>query len=278
MKKTLAAEVPAHIEESARVAQPAGRGAPTSARAGDGDSDGADAGPMPGSTERSGFLMRKAHMLGESVLSSVDKAVETRWEAAIRAADSTSGSHEERIATLKRSFAREMTMLGAAAGAAAAVPGAGAVAFVGGSAIELSLFTARAADLILSIAAVHGITEASVEERRAWLLSVLAFGDGAAAAFTRVAGEAGRGLGARAVNAIPVEVLRRINRSLGRTVLTKYGTKRGAIALGRALPFGFGAVIGGGSNYVLARTIARQADSFFALVGPLRSSESLDPT
>jgi len=34
---------------------------------------------------------------------------------------------------------------------------------------------ARSADLILAIAAVHGHTEPSVEERRMWLLSVLAF-------------------------------------------------------------------------------------------------------
>lgn len=40
------------------------------------------------------------------------------------------------------------------------------------------------------------------------------------------------------------------------------------IALGRALPFGIGAVIGGTTNYAFARTIARQADEFFRLLPP----------
>lgn len=84
----------------------------------------------------------------------------------------------------------------------------------------------------------------------------------------QLAGEAGKGLGAKATSRIPVETLRQINRGLGRTVITKYGTKRGAIALGRALPLGIGATIGAGANYALTRAIARQADSFFTHLAP----------
>jgi hypothetical protein len=107
---------------------------------------------------------------------------------------------------------------------------------LGTAAAELGWFTLRAGDLILAIAAVHGHTEPSVEERRAWVLSILAFGDSPAVTFTKLAGEAGNGLGAKATALIPTQVLRRMNRSLGRTIVTKYGTRRGAIAIGRALP------------------------------------------
>ncbi len=48
--------------------------------------------------------------------------------------------------------------------------------------------------------------------------------------------------------------LTRINQKLGTTVLTKWGTKRGAIALGRLIPIGVGTAVGGGVNYLTARS------------------------
>ncbi len=155
-----------------------------------------------------------------------------------------------------------------AAGATAAAPVVGTAAAIGTAAAELSWFTLRAGDFILAIAAVHGHTEPSIEERRAWVLSILAFGNSAAASLTKLAGEMGKGLGAKATTRIPVEVLRTMKRSLGRTVVTKYGTRRGAIAIGRALPLGIGAAVGGTANYALIRVIGRQADTFFAHLPP----------
>lgn len=205
---------------------------------------------------------------GEIVVAGVDRVVTQRWEGALRAAERTTGTREERVAHLKRVYSRELGTMGAAAGAAAATPVVGTAASLSTAAAELGWFTLRASDLILAIAAVHGHTQPSVEERRAWVLSILAFGDSAASTFTKLAGEAGKGLGAKATARIPAEVLQGMNRSFGRTIVTKYGTRRGAIALGRALPLGIGAVIGGSANYALARAIARQADSFFALLPP----------
>lgn len=210
---------------------------------------------------------------GEIVLAGVDRVVAFRWEAARRAAGATTGTREQKVAQLNRAFARELGTVGAAAGATAAAPVVGTVAVIGTAAAELSWFTLRAADLILAIAAVHGQTEPSVEERRAWVLSILAFGNSAVATFTKLAGETGKGLGARATTGIPIEVLRRMNRSLGRTVVTKYGTRRGAIAIGRALPLGIGAAIGGTANYALVRAIGRHADSFFAHLPPAPVTE-----
>lgn len=47
---------------------------------------------------------------------------------------------------------------------------------------------------------------------------------------------------------VPAEIFKRINRKVGTTIVTKYGTKRGGIAVGRLIPFGVGAVVGGGFN------------------------------
>ena len=200
---------------------------------------------------------------GKLVLVAVDKAVEARWEPARRNAAATTGTTAERVAQLGRTFARELATVGAATGGIAALPVAGTGTALATGVAEIGWFTARSADLILAIAAVHGHTEPSVEERRLWLLSVLAFGDEAATMVNRLASEVGRGLGTKATDRISGEALKSINRAIGRTILTKYGKKRGVIALGTALPFGVGAAIGGGANYALTRGIARHADGFF---------------
>lgn len=197
------------------------------------------------------------------ITSGVDQVVMSRWDDALRRAAATSGTQQQRVDQLVDSFSKELAALGAVTGASAAVPGVGTVAAFATAAADLGWFTLRAGDLILSVAAVHGHTEPSVEERRAWVLSILAFGNSASKMFTQLAGEAGKGMGARATARIPVEVLQRMNRRVGRTLVTKYGTRRGAIALGRALPLGIGAVIGGVGNYGLIRVIGGQADAFF---------------
>lgn len=201
---------------------------------------------------------------GAAVLQAVDKAVVARWERAQRVAAETTGTHDERIDALRTRFVREASGAGAAVGAAAAAPGAGLFTFLGTTAAELGWFTLRASDLILAMGALHGHTNADVEERRAWVLSILAFGDDAHDDFVALAGAVGKGLGTRAGANVPTSVLAMANRAMAKTVLKRYGTRRSVLALGRALPFGIGAVVGGSTNYALANRIARQAEDFFA--------------
>lgn len=208
--------------------------------------------------------------VGETVLASVDTAVERRWDDAVRrAAATTAVGPAGRVAEVTESIAKELAAIGAASGGVAAVPGVGTLTSVTAAASEFGWVTLRLADLILTIAAIHGHEEADVEERRAWVLSILAFGDRATRGFTKVAGDVGQGVGARAVARVPVSKLQMVNRIIGRTVLTKYGSKRGAIALGRVFPFGIGAAIGGVANYATVHAIARHADRFFRTpIGP----------
>ena len=88
-------------------------------------------------------------------------------------------------------------------------------------------------------------------------------GGGAAGGMTKAAGRTGAHLGARAVEAARMEAIRQVNRILGRNFVTKYGAKQGIVVLGRAAPFGLGAVIGGGGNYVMARGVIRATRKAF---------------
>jgi len=84
-----------------------------------------------------------------------------------------------------------------------------------------------------------------------------------AGGISKAAGRTGSHLGARGVQAVPIETIRRINRVLGTHFITKYGTKRGIIVLGRAAPFGLGVAIGGGGNFLMARGVIKATRKAF---------------
>lgn len=59
------------------------------------------------------------------------------------------------------------------------------------------------------------------------------------------------------------KVFTKINKRVGTTVLTKYGTKRGGVAVGKIIPFGAGAVIGGGFNYLTFNKFMKIAIGYY---------------
>lgn len=207
-----------------------------------------------------------APTLGRTALRAVDAVVTNRWGAAQLRAASYHGSRREKLSQLRMSFARELGAVGAAAGGMAAVPGVGTAASLAASAAELAWFTARSADIILTVAAIDGF-DGDVAERRLWVLAILGFGSAASDEVGQLAKEAGMGIGKQVTTTMPQRVLRRVNASLARRLLTRYGTRRGAVALGTAIPFGVGAVVGGTANYALARTLVRQSEKFFSRYG-----------
>ena len=202
--------------------------------------------------------------IGEVVLAAVDLAVGSKWGPAKQRAEKLTGqSTSDKVKQLNSMFAKELGIVGASAGAAAALPTIGTASTLALTATEFSYFTMRSGELILTIGALHGYSEASVEEQRAWILTLLIYGGAASEGFTKLAGEVGKGVGKKATKKIPMSVLRAINSTAGRQIVTKYGTKRGVIALGRALPAGIGMAIGGSANYAGIRLLGRHADKFF---------------
>lgn len=197
-------------------------------------------------------------------LKAVDHAVEHRWRRALERADAIDAdTHEAAVGALKAGFAKELAATGAMAGGTAAVPGLGTMAAASTSASEFGWFTLRATDLILSIAALHGHRDHSVEERRMWVLSILAFGDDAADGLAEV-GKLTKGLSVQAIRRVPLESAKSINRRLVQRVVAKYAHGRARLAAGRLLPFGVGAAVGAAGNYLAVHALARQADAFFA--------------
>jgi hypothetical protein len=199
-----------------------------------------------------------------SLMAGIDKATEHRWDAAVERAVALPGSvRPQKVRALTDAFAKELAAVGALTGAAAASPLVGTGATLAAGVSELAWFTARSGDLILTMAALHGRTQPTLDERRAWVLAVLIFGSSAREGFTSAAKQLGLEL-EQPNQRIPLASLRAINGLLGNQLLRRYGTKRGAIALGTALPLGVGAMIGGTANYGAVKALARNADRFFS--------------
>ncbi|MGI9597338.1 MAG: EcsC family protein [Acidimicrobiales bacterium] len=220
--------------------------------------------------------------VGKAVLQAVDKAVEERWDRAVRiAAEAEGDTAEARVRSISKRFRRELGAVGAATGAVAAAPGLGTGAATATLVADLGWFAMRSTDLIMAIGAAHGYTASSPDQRRAWVLSVLAFGEEAASQFTSLLSEidAGAIVGGERISArlaglaggdvATLDALRRINTSLAATVIAKYGSRRSLLAVGKLLPFGVGAVVGGSANYALIRVVGSQAGKFFAGYGAL---------
>ena len=204
--------------------------------------------------------------LAAGMLGTIDEVSSNRWEAAVKRAAAQPGRiRPEKIKALTDSFAREVSAAGAAAGVVAASPAFGTGATLLTATAELAWFTARAGDLILTIAALHGRPDPTVDERRAWLLAVLIYGGSARDEFARAVNEASTGMVAVGPDRrLPIGAIQLANRVMSKALFRKYGARRGMAALGRMIPLGIGAVIGATANYAAIRALSRNADEFFS--------------
>lgn len=215
---------------------------------------------------------------GKALIEGIDRAVVARWDRAQRVAQTTApgSAPSVKARAISGPIRKRMTALGAAAGATAAAPGIGTGVAIGTLAAELGVVALRTTDMVMAIGSAYGHNDASPEERRAWVLAVLAFGDDAAEEFSTLARDmgmklsdghaievAGEAIGGGAGQVATIDALRRINTTLVAQVLKKWGTRRGAATVGKLLPFGVGAAVGGSANFMMMREFSKQADHFF---------------
>lgn len=160
------------------------------------------------------------------------------------------------------SITRRMTGLGVVAGLPRAVPGLGTGAQVavdrttaGG---ELWVLLRNLTAMQLTVAGLYG-HDIRHPDRRDELVVVWGLESGLVVPIA----EAGKRVGTKVAvkqfdQRVSGALLRRINQRLGgTTVVTKWGTKRGGVALGKLIPFGVGTTVGGGMNYLAVRSFGR---------------------
>ncbi|HKY15794.1 MAG TPA: hypothetical protein VJM33_12790 [Microthrixaceae bacterium] len=151
---------------------------------------------------------------------------------------------------------------GVGVGAAAAAPAVGTGVALALSGAEAIAFLDATVLYILARGEVQGITIQEVERRRTLVMAVM-LGDAGAKGISAVAERTGQHWARQIVQAIPMSKILAVNRVLGRNFVTKYGTKQGIVVLGRVIPFGIGAVIGGTANAIFSQGIITASNRAF---------------
>lgn len=212
----------------------------------------------------------RARISGKSqaaIMKAVDKALDIH-EGAVRRhvqrmrRNRPHASDAELIRALEKQYVATVTASGAAVGASAAAPGVGTGVAAALNVGEFTAYMEATALFVLAVADVHGIPVHDLERRRTLVLAVM-LGNGGTQTVEQIAQRAGQHWGRKAVQGIPIETIRAINKVLGRNFVTKYGTKQGIVVLGRAIPFGIGAAIGGGANAAMGTGVTKAARRAF---------------
>ena len=162
--------------------------------------------------------------------------------------------------------------MGAASGGIAAVPGIGTGIMVAGSVSESGSSVVRLGQMILEVGVIYGQDAREVEERRAWVLAVLALSLGLAEGLEESAGLIVRRGGVVALRAMPAAQVARVNRLVASRLLLRWGSTQAAIRLGNVVPFGVDAAIGIGANVLLVNVVGARAKAFFDAGAPMRVS------
>lgn len=175
------------------------------------------------------------------------------------------------IKMLEKRYLATVMGSGAAVGAAAAFPGVGTLAALSATAGEAVLFLEATSLFTLAVAAVYDVQLAEIEHRHTLVLAVLLGEDGETSVSDVLGKErtVGGGWLAEATSTLPMPALSHLNATLLKRFTKKFALKRGAMAFGKLLPAGIGAVIGAGGNRFVGKRIITNARSAF---GPAPTS------
>jgi hypothetical protein len=188
----------------------------------------------------------------------------------------------EIIRILEKRYLSAVTTGGAAVGATAVIPGIGTGVTLALSGVETVGFVESTALFAQSVAEVHGIAISNPDRARA-LVMTLMLGKEGVALVGQLAGQAtGRGgsrsayWGELVTKSLPRAAVGPMVDRLKSMFLKQFAAKGGASFLGKAMPFGVGAVIGGTGNHILGRRVLTTSHHAFG-APPLTLPAELEP-
>ncbi|NII39934.1 hypothetical protein E9228_000553 [Curtobacterium flaccumfaciens] len=172
------------------------------------------------------------------------------------------------IEILERQYLTAVTSGGAAVGASAVIPGVGMIASLGLSGAETVGFLEASALFAQSVTEVHGITVEDPERARALVMAMM-LGAPGTQLVKQLAGQAGGGQarsafwGELVTSSLPKSAVSGIGGKLRASFVKRFLTRQGTSILGRAIPFGIGAVVGGLGNHALGRKVVQSSRTAF---------------
>ena len=201
---------------------------------------------------------------------SVQRPVVLAHIRSIRAAK-PDASPAEIVAILERRFLTAVTSGGALVGASAVLPAVGVGTSLVLSGIETAGFLEASALFAQSVTEIHGIAVTEPERARTLVMAMM-LGSGGQELLQQVATQAAGGgsrtayWGEFVTKSLPRAAFGPVSDRIRTAFLKRFAVTQGTSAIGRAIPFGVGAVIGGTGNHLLGRKIVRSARSAFGPV------------
>jgi hypothetical protein len=178
-------------------------------------------------------------------------------------------SPEKLIRILEREYLTAVTTGGAAVGASAVVPGVGWGVSLALSGVETAGFLEASALFAQSVTEVHGIAVTDPDRARALVMAMMMGAPGA----TLVRQFAGEALGTAPARSafwgelvtqkLPKAAVSGLTESVRKSFVRRFAATQTATVIGRAVPFGIGAVVGGTGNHLLGRKVITSARSAF---------------
>ena len=176
---------------------------------------------------------------------------------------------EEVIRTLERRYLTAVTSGGALVGASSVVPAIGAGAALALSTVETAGFLEASALYAQSVTEVHGIAVDDPDRARA-LVMTLILGNAGTDLVRQLASQAtGAGparttfWGELVTKNLPQAAVGQIANQIKRTFMKRFAVTQGTNIVGRMIPFGIGAIVGGTGNHLLGRQIIRGSREAF---------------
>jgi len=169
---------------------------------------------------------------------------------------------DEVLTLLEREYLVISSTAGGAVGAAAAIPAVGTGVAVTLTASNVATYFAASAAFALAVADVHGIEVDDVVRRRALLLTTILGEDGAKAVGELNLFSSGR-WATQLLTKLPLGTVKAVNSTLTKRLVRTQATTQGALAFGRIMPFGIGAVVGATGARALSKTVIRNARKAF---------------
>lgn len=170
---------------------------------------------------------------------------------------------EQVIRRLEKHYLRSVTASGGAVGAAAAIPGVGTLTALGAITAESAVFIEASALLALAVAEVHGISPADTERRKTLVLAVALGEEGTSVVGKALGARGGDAIAKLGVPGMPGVNLSTLNKTLGNRFIKKFTIGKAPVVMGKLIPGGIGAVVGGVGNRALGSLVVRNAREAF---------------
>lgn len=183
---------------------------------------------------------------------------------------------------LERRYLAAVTTGGAAVGATAVVPGIGTGVTLALSGAETLGFLEATALYAQSVAEVHGVVVDEPDRARALVLALMLGKEGVDLVSQLAAQASGRGVsrqgywGEMVTKTLPRAAVGPLLDRLKTSFVRQFATRGGASWIGKALPFGVGAVVGGTGNHILGRRVLVNARRAFG-APPVALPVDLEP-